>query len=141
MSQEDLISVTFNIRITIEGAISLGLVQLPGVCLGLFGVFRAFQRSGLSKQSVKDSLRSCLLFFLPFFIVELIEFVHFILSAGINLCCALMCSKVGERMVSKLDLLPFLGNRTPLGRRKYSPWMLPKYFSGVFCSSAFSFTS
>ena len=130
LSQEDLISVTFNIKITLEGAISLGLVQLPGICLGLFGVFRAFQRSGLSKQSVKDSLRSCLLFFLPFFIVELIEFVHFILSAGINLCCALVCSKVGEGMVSKFDLLFFLGNKDSTGKEKILALDSAKVFFG-----------
>ena len=37
----------FNIEISLEGAISLGLVQLPGVCLGLLGVFKAFQLHGL----------------------------------------------------------------------------------------------
>merc|ERR1712218_193823 len=37
-------SLSFVIKISIEGALSLGLVQLPGVCLGLLGVFRSFQR-------------------------------------------------------------------------------------------------
>ena len=127
---DSFVNLNFNIKISLEGAISLGLVQLPGVCLGLFGVFKAFQRSGLSKQSLKDSLRSCLLFFLPFFIVELIEFVHFILSAGINLCCGLVCSKVGEGMVSKLDLLSFLGNKDSTGKEKILALDAAKVFFG-----------
>ena len=111
-------SVSFHIKISLEGAISLGLVQLPGVCLGLLGVFKAFQLHGLSKQTARDSLRSCLLFFLPFFIVEIIEFVHFVLSTGVNLCCSIICSKLGEKVVSKFDLLFFLGKKDTSGKEK-----------------------
>lgn len=123
-------SYSFDIKISLEGALSLGLVQLPGVCLGLLGVFKAFQLHGLSKQTAKDSLRSSLLFFLPFFIVEMIEFVHFILSSGINLCCSIICSKLGEKIVSKLDLLFFLGKKDNTGKEKILTLDAAKVFFG-----------
>ena len=113
-----------------EGALSLGLVQLPGVCLGLLGIFKAFQLHGLSKQTAKDSLRSSLLFFLPFFIIEIIEFVHFILSSGVNLCCSIICSQLGEKIVSKLDLLFFLGKKDKTGREKILALDAAKVFFG-----------
>ena len=123
-------SFSFDIKISLEGALSLGLVQLPGVCLGLLGVLKAFQLHGLSKQTAKDSLRSSLLFFLPFFIVEMIEFVHFILSSGINLCCSIICSKLGEKVVSKLDLLFFLGKKDTTGKEKILSLDAAKVFFG-----------
>jgi len=123
-------SVSFDIKISYEGAISLGLVQLPGVCLGLLGVFKAFQLHGLSKQTARDSLRSCLLFFLPFFIVEIIEFVHFVLSTGVNLCCSIICSKLGEKIVSKFDLLFFLGKKDNSGKEKILTLDAAKVFFG-----------
>merc|ERR1712183_683362 len=113
-----------------EGALSLGLVQLPGVCLGLLGIFKAFQLHGFSKQTAKDSLRSSLLFFLPFFIVELIEFVHFILSSGLNLCCSIICSQLGEKIVRKLDLLFFLGKKDTTGKEKILSLDAAKIFFG-----------
>ena len=113
-----------------EGAISLGLVQLPGVCLGVLGVFKAFQLHGLSKQTGKDSLRSCLLFFLPFFIVEIIEFLHFILSPGVNLCCSIICSKLGEKIVNKFDLLFFLGKKDNTSKEKILTLDAAKVFFG-----------
>merc|ERR1711953_1655183 len=123
-------SVSFDIKISYEGAISLGLVQLPGVCLGLLGVFKAFQLHGLSKQTARDSLRSCLLFFLPFFIVEIIEFVHFVLSSGVNLCCSIICSKLGEKIVIKFDLLFFLGKKDNSGKEKILTLDAAKVFFG-----------
>ena len=123
-------TLSFQIKISLEGAISLGLVQLPGICLGLVGIFKAFQEDGLSKQAVKNSLRSCLLFFLPFFLVELIEFVHFFLSTGLNPCCGLLCSKLGEKIVSKFDLLFFLGNKDKSGKEKILALDAAKVFFG-----------
>ena len=123
-------SVSFDIKISYEGAISLGLVQLPGVCLGLLGVFKAFQLHGLSKQTARDSLRSCLLFFLPFFIVEIIEFVHFVLSTGVNLCCKVIFSKLGEKIVRKFDLLFFLGKKDNSGKEKILALDAAKVFFG-----------
>lgn len=123
-------SLSFDIKISWEGALSLGLVQLPGICLGLLGVFKAFQLHGLSKQTAKDSLRSSLLFFLPFFIVEMIEFVHFILSSGVNLCCGIICSKFGEKIVSKFDLLFFLGQKDKTGKEKILALDAAKVFFG-----------
>ena len=123
-------SFSFSIKISLEGAISLGLVQLPGICLGLLGLFKTFQRHGLSKMAVKDTLRSCLLFFLPYFLVELLEFVHFFLSTGVNICCGLAGSKLGESIVKKFDLLFFLGNKDKAGKAKILSLDAAKVFFG-----------
>ena len=46
-----------SIRITTEGLISLGLVQLPGIALGFLGIMKAFMNHGMTGQAVLDSLR------------------------------------------------------------------------------------
>ena len=46
-----------HIEITTEGLLSLALVQLPGICLGIFGIMKAIINHGMSTQTVKDSLR------------------------------------------------------------------------------------
>ena len=47
-----------SIRITREGLISLGLVQLPGIALGFLGIMKAFMNHGIMMgQAAKDSLR------------------------------------------------------------------------------------
>ena len=46
-----------SIRITTEGLISLGLVQLPGIALGFLGIMKAFMNHGMTGQAVIDSLR------------------------------------------------------------------------------------
>ena len=48
---------SFSIKISMEGLISLIFVQLPGICLGLFGILKAFMSHGLSKEAAVDSLR------------------------------------------------------------------------------------
>ena len=96
---------TKNIEITVETAISLGLVQLPGICLGLLGVFKSFQTHGLSWSGVWDSAKSLRLFFVPFFLVELLGVFS---SEYIKECCTLRVDPEGK-LVSKYDLLFFLG--------------------------------
>ena len=44
--------------ITMEGLLSLALVQLPGICLGTLGIMKAVINHGMTSQAVKDSLRS-----------------------------------------------------------------------------------
>ena len=44
-------------KITPEGLLSLLLVQLPGFCLGVFGIMKAFVNHGITSQAAKDSLR------------------------------------------------------------------------------------
>ena len=46
-----------SIRITREGLISLGLVQLPGIALGFLGIMKAFMNHGMTVRAVKDNLR------------------------------------------------------------------------------------
>ena len=48
---------TFNISITTESLVSLLLLQLPGVCLGLFGIIKAFQTHGFNEDGCKDAAR------------------------------------------------------------------------------------
>ena len=59
-------------------------------------------------EAVKNSLRSSLLFFLPFFVVEFFEFLKFFFSAGINACCSFLFSKISETTAEKFDILFFL---------------------------------
>ena len=44
--------------ITMEGLLSLALVQLPGICLGILGIMKAVINHGMTSQGAKDSLRS-----------------------------------------------------------------------------------
>ena len=48
---------SFSIKISTEGLMSLIFVQLPGICLGLLGILKAFINHGPSKEAVVDSLR------------------------------------------------------------------------------------
>ena len=47
----------FSIKITLEGLVSLVLVQLPGIVLGFLGIFKAVINHGCSKKAVADSVR------------------------------------------------------------------------------------
>ena len=49
--------LSFSVKISMEGLISLMFVQLPGICLGLLGILKAFMNHGLSKAAAIDSLR------------------------------------------------------------------------------------
>ena len=44
--------------ITMEGLLSLALVQLPGISLGILGIMKAVMNHGMTLQGAKDSLRS-----------------------------------------------------------------------------------
>ena len=62
--------------------------------------------------------RSCILFFLPFFIVELFGFLQFFLSAGVKICCSVVGSQAMKKLVSKCDLLFFIGQKDPSRREQ-----------------------
>ena len=47
--------------ISMEGLLSLALVQLPGISLGILGIMKAVINHGMTSQGAKDSLRSSLL--------------------------------------------------------------------------------
>ena len=53
VAQEDVRFV-----ITMEGLLSLALVQLPGISLGTLGIMKAVMNHGMTSQGAKDSLRS-----------------------------------------------------------------------------------
>merc|ERR1712018_781488 len=40
--EDDIYSIDFSIKITVEGLVSLALVQLPGIALGILGIIKAF---------------------------------------------------------------------------------------------------
>ena len=50
--------------ISMEGLLSVALVQLPGISLGILGIMKAVMNHGMTSQGVKDSLRSPLCMFL-----------------------------------------------------------------------------
>ena len=54
---ETLVPDKVGFVITPEGLLSLVLVQLPGFCLGVFGIMKAFVNHGMTSQAAKDSLR------------------------------------------------------------------------------------
>ena len=62
--------------------------------------------------------RSCILFVLPFFVVELFGFLEFFLSAGVNICCAITGSQTMKKLVAKCDLLFFIGQKDPSRREQ-----------------------
>ena len=75
--------------------------------------------------------RSCILFFLPFFTVEAFGFIQFILSTGVKLCCSVISSQVMERLVSKCNLLFFIGNKDTTGRQQILCLESAKLFFGT----------
>ena len=58
---ETLVSEDVRFMITMEGLLSLALVQLPGISLGILGIMKAVMNHGMTSQGAKDSLRSSLL--------------------------------------------------------------------------------
>ena len=57
---ETVVSVDVRFVITMEGLLSLALVQLPGISLGILGIMKAVINHGGMSQGAKDSLRSSL---------------------------------------------------------------------------------
>ena len=52
----NIYETAFSVKITMEGLISLLLVQLPGIALGVLGIIKSLNH-GCSMQTFKDSLR------------------------------------------------------------------------------------
>ena len=63
-------------------------------------------------------LRSCILFVLPFFVVEIFGFLELFLSAAVMLCCAVTGSQAVKKLVAKCDLLFFIGHKDPSRREQ-----------------------
>ena len=79
---------------------------------------------------IKTLFRSCILFFLPFFLVELFGFLEFFLSAGVKVCCSIMCSQAVEKLLQKTDLLFFLGKKEKTGQEKILCLQAAKIYFG-----------
>ena len=62
--------------------------------------------------------RSTVLFFLPFFVVELFGFLEFFLSSGIKICCSFGINKIVNNILEKTDILFFLGKKDKTGKEK-----------------------
>ena len=58
---ETVIRADVRFVITVEGLLSLALVQLPGISLAILGIMKAVINHGMTSQGAKDSLRSSLL--------------------------------------------------------------------------------
>ena len=66
---EIVISENFTLVVSLETIVSLVLLQLPAVCLALYGVFCALQHKAVGDKIV-DSLLALTVMFLPFCIIE-----------------------------------------------------------------------
>ena len=58
---ETVVRVDVRFVITMEGLLSLALVQLPGISLGILGIMKAVMNHGMTSRGAKDSLRLSLL--------------------------------------------------------------------------------
>jgi len=113
--------------VSLETIVSLALLQLPAVCLALYGVFCALQKPGILDKFT-ESLLALTIMFLPFCLIEffaLLEFefarsgVNFMANSAKSCCQSVLDSIFGgcsEEVASKLDLLKFLPSRDPTGR-------------------------
>ena len=62
--------------ITMEGLLSLALVQLPGISLGTLGIMKGVINHGMTSQGAKDSLRSSLLNLSSLWYCNILKFCH-----------------------------------------------------------------
>eukprot|EP00092_Neocalanus_flemingeri_P070774 GFUD01086900.1.p1 GENE.GFUD01086900.1~~GFUD01086900.1.p1 ORF type:complete len:481 (+),score=87.55 GFUD01086900.1:40-1482(+) len=117
-------------QMTIEGLVSIGLVQLPALCLAVFGIVQAFQTEGFSKRAAKDSVHASVLMFLPFFLVEIVSCFQFFCSSVFSSCLGFICGKCTQKCVKKFDFLHFLGKKDPSGKAKLLCLDAAKVFFG-----------
>jgi len=113
--------------VSLETIVSLALLQLPAVCLALYGAFCALHQPKILDK-VTDSLLALAIMFLPFCLIEffaLLEFefarsgVNFVANSAKSCCQSVLDSIFGgcsDRAAAKLDLLKFLPSKDPTGR-------------------------
>ena len=118
-------------QFSIEGLVSIGLVQLPAILLALFGIVKAMRTCTSFKQGLNDSLHASVLMFLPFFIVEIISFFQFSFSFLFDTCLGFICGKCSKAVVQKFNFLYFLGAKDPTGKAR----MLCLDATKMFCGS------
>ena len=105
--------------------------------------------------------RSCSLFILPFFVLELIGFCEFLLKDVINEICSCFTDQAVENFLNRFDILFFVGKKDKSGKEKMlclesaklyfgsgpqlllQLWLLPACYPAFsqFLSVAFSFIS
>ena len=121
------ISANSTLILSLQTMVTLSILQLPAVCLAVYGVFCAMWRPGL-KNKITDTLLSLLLVFMPFCLVEIftllkVEFaekgVQFLIDRVKDVSqklTDLLCGGCSDKVVAKLDLLKFLPNKDPSGK-------------------------
>ena len=115
------------IIVSLETIVSLALLQLPAVCLAIYGIFCAMKQPRM-KDKFADSLLALILVFLPFCLTELFALLEFEFAKSwrnfvvnkIKLCCQaildLICGKCSDKAAATFDLLKFLPNKDPKGK-------------------------
>ena len=118
------------IIVSLETIVSLALLQLPAVCLAVYGIFCALSQPRI-KDKFTDSLLALTIIFLPFCLTELFALLEFEFAQGwvnfvvnkIKLGCQkvldLICGKCSDKAVATFDLLKFLPNKDPKGKDRY----------------------
>ena len=124
--------------VSLETIVSLALLQLPAVCLALYGVFCALQKPGILDKFT-ESLLALTIMFLPFCLIEffaLLEFefarsgVNFMANSAKSCCQSVLDSIFGgcsEEAASKLDLLKFLPSRDPTGKDRSTIFLIGQH--------------
>ena len=74
--------------------------------------------------------RSSILLFLPYFLVELFGFLEFFLSFIVKMCCSIVGTESMKKVVSKCDLLFFVGKKDKTGKEKILCLESAKLFFG-----------
>ena len=121
--------------ISLETIVSLALLQLPAVCLAVYGVFCALKQPKIVDKFT-DSLLALTIMFLPFCLIEffaLLEFefarsgVNFLANSAKSCCQSVLdsiCSGCSDQAAARLDLLKFLPSKDPTGRDRSNIFLI-----------------
>ena len=115
------------IIVSLETIVSLALLQLPAVCLAVYGIFCAMNQPR-TRDKFTDSILALTIIFLPFCLTELFALLEFEFAQGwvtfvvnkVKLGCQkaldLICGKCSDKAVATFDILKFLPNKDPEGK-------------------------
>ena len=115
------------IIVSLETIVSLALLQLPAVCLAVYGIFCAMNQPR-TRDKFTDSILALTIIFLPFCLTELFALLEFEFAQGwvtfvvnkVKTGCQkvldLICGKCSDKAVATFDLLKFLPNKDPEGK-------------------------
>ena len=113
------------IIVSLETIVSLSLLQLPALCLAVYGILCAFAKEQTVCDKLVDSCMASLVVFLPFCLTELFALLHFEFTQGwvsfildkVKMGCQkvlnLICGKCSEKAIENFDLLKFLPQKDP----------------------------